>query len=118
MKYRHNQTGALHECFPATAVLATNEPGVNWRRLRDRDQLMVIMSAKDTAEKVAFIRFPDEFKQNYTPDTTEDAPVETVALDPDRTKAERRLASAIYQATEGQWEPTVSRHLPGRKHRP
>ena len=109
MKYRHNQTGALHECFPATAVLTANEPGVNWRRLRDRDQLMVIMSAKDTAEKAAFIRFPDEFNQNYTPDTNaEDAPVETVALDPDRTKAERRLANAIHQATEGQWEPTVS----------
>lgn len=109
MKYRHNQTGALHECFHATAVLTANEPGVNWRRLRDRDQLMVIMSAKDTAEKAAFIRFPDEFNQNYTPDNSaQDAPTETVALDPDRTKAERRLANAIYQATEGQWEPTVS----------
>lgn len=105
MKYRNRISGALHECFAATAIIGTNEPGVNWRRLRDKDQLYVIMSAKDVPDRRVYIRTPEEFREHYVPEHDTTDPVAHAEID--RANAERRLASAIHEATEGQWEPTI-----------
>lgn len=60
----NNATGEVWEAVGVRAIVETNNPGVNWRRVKNGDMLTLLSPAARNGPSL--IRFPDEIKYHYS----------------------------------------------------